>query len=94
MLELIDCSGKVIRTYHYGLSPEKLMKKRNSLQAYWDKYYPDLGYHVRVVEIVNVPDPVKCFVYTELGQFFKECSLAEAKKLVSEHDDWTYWIFQ
>lgn len=73
-LQVVSKEGVVVREpSKHSLIPseEAANKRRNSYQAFWDKYYSSLHYHVRVVEVEHLPSyPTKRFhVYSDVGVY-------------------------
>ena len=88
-LEVVSKEGKVVRRpskYSLILSEEAADRRRNSYQAFWDKYYPDLGFHVRVVQNPMVPAKKRFHVYTDMGFFVGTMETAEAFAKAQEID--------
>ena len=88
-LEVVSREGRVVRKpskYSLILSEEAAGRRRNSYQAFWDKYYPDLGFHVRVVQNPSIPAKKRFHVYTDLGFFVGTMEVAEAFAKAEEID--------
>lgn len=67
----------------------KAEKKRNSLQAFWDSRYPDLGYHVQVVELIS--EGPTWNLYAKNGEYRTTTSIwAEVEAWLAAHEDNTY----
>jgi hypothetical protein len=88
-LEAVSKEGVVVRRpskYSLILSEEKADRMRNSYQAFWDKFFPDLGLHVRVVQNPMVPLNKRYHVYDQLGAFRATLPWEEAINLVNQID--------
>jgi hypothetical protein len=59
---------------------------RSSYKAFRDKFFPDLGLHVRVVQVSMVPLNKRYHVYDQLGAFRATLPWEEAINLVNQID--------
>lgn len=86
---ILNKQGEVVRTSKKwsNLTEKKADSKRNSLQTYWDKFYPDFGYHAQVRQMTH--QSVYYNVYNSYGLFLGEYPEDMARELINSHDDWT-----
>lgn len=88
---ILNKENEIVRTSKSWscLTEKKADSKRNSLQAYWDKFYPDFGYHAQVRPMKQKENYYR--VYNGTGLLMGEYPYDMAKELVDSHDDWT-WV--
>lgn len=91
---ILNKYGEVVRSSHKWDrdKEEDIQSLRNSLQAYWDKFWPDLGYRAQIRSDDPSPFQISVIhynVFNGTGLWMGEYLEADAQQLIDLHDDWT-----
>lgn len=86
---IVDRHGNVVRSSHKWARATELEanKLRNQLQAFWDKFFPNVEYHAKVRHHQEANK--NYYVYNGIGLLMGEYEEKEAKELLEIHEDWT-----
>lgn len=81
-----NSQGKIIRSSKKWdrYTVQSANSLRNSLQAYWDREYPDLRCHAQVTGSER-----QYSLYDDIGLYMGTYPTQRAQELVRKYEDWT-----